>query len=191
LTIVRQTDFSNVNVGGGRRAVFLDRDGVINKAFVLQGKPYPPKNLTEVSVLPGVAEALSQLKAAGFLLIVVTNQPDVARGNQSRSMVEAIHEQLGRQLPLDDFRICFHDTADGCDCRKPGWGLLRQAAQDHNIYLLQSFMVGDRWRDIAAGQAAGCRTIFIDYGYDEEQPKSWDWRTTSLLEAAHFIINHQ
>ena len=191
MTIARQTDFPSANGGAGRRAVFLDRDGVINKALVRLRKPYPPRTLAEVAVLPGVAEALSQLSAAGFLLVVVTNQPDVARGTLSRSTVDAIHEHLGRQLPLDDFRTCFHDTADGCDCRKPGWGLLRQAAQDHGIDLLHSFMVGDRWRDMAAGQAAGCRTIFIDHGYDEEQPKSWDLRTTSLLEAVPYILNHR
>lgn len=191
MTIARQTDLLTANACVGHKAVFLDRDGVINKAFVRLRKPYPPRNLTDVAVLPGVAEALSLLKAAGFMLVVVTNQPDVARGTISRSMVDAIHEHLRRQLPLDDFRTCFHDTNDGCNCRKPGWGLLRQAAKDHGIDLLHSFMVGDRWRDMAAGQAAGCRTIFIDYNYDEEQPKSWDLRTASLLEAVPYILNHR
>ncbi len=190
MTIALQTTFPSAPGGAGRRAVFLDRDGVINQAFVRQRKPYPPRTLEEVSVLPGVAEALSQLKAASFLLVVVTNQPDVARGTLSRSMVDAIHDHLGRQLPLDDFRTCFHDTSDGCDCRKPGCGLLRQAALDYGIDLGRSFMVGDRWRDTAAGQAAGCRTIFIDYGYDEQQPESWDLRATSLLDAVHYILNH-
>ncbi len=191
MTIARQTAFPSAPGGAGRRAVFLDRDGVINKAFVRQGKPYPPRTLDEVSVLPGVDEALSQLKAAGFLLVVVTNQPDVARGTLSRAMVDAMHDHLGRQLPLDDFRTCFHDASDRCDCRKPGCGLLRQAAQDHGIDLERSFMVGDRWRDTAAGQAAGCRTIFIDYGYDEQQPQSWDLRATSLLDAVDYILNHR
>src|ERR1017187_1809436 len=146
-----------------RRAVFLDRDGVINRAIVRDGKPYPPASLDELEILPGVPEALGLLKAAGFALIVVTNQPDVARGVQRREVVEAINATLGAQLPIDEFRVCYHDDRDQCPCRKPQPGLLTRAP----LYALdRSILVGDRWRDIEAGQRAGVQaTILIDYGY--------------------------
>jgi D-glycero-D-manno-heptose 1,7-bisphosphate phosphatase len=171
-----------------RRAVFLDRDGVINRALVRAGQPYPPADLTELEVLPGVEDALAALRGAGFLLIVVTNQPDVARGTTSRAAVEAINNTLASQLPIDEFRTCYHDNSDGCDCRKPRPGALLSAATAHTIDLHESFMVGDRWRDIEAGRNAGCRTIFVDYGYKEKQPASVDFRVQSLAEAAQVIL---
>ncbi len=172
-----------------RRAVFLDRDGVINQATVVGGKPYPPANLAAMKILPGVEQALKILSEAGFLLIVVTNQPDVARGTIRRETVEEINQHLATCLPIDEFRTCFHDTSDACDCRKPLPGALLSAANDHGIDLTQSYMVGDRWRDVEAGQQAGCRTIFIDYHYDEKQPSSVDFYAASLLEAANLIID--
>ena len=134
-------------------------------------------------------EALVQLKDAGFVLIVVSNQPDVARGTTARDAVEAINAKLAETLPVDDFRMCYHDSGDGCDCRKPKPGMLLAAARDHGIDLSASFMVGDRWRDIEAGQRAGCRTLFIDYGYDERQPEACDYRVKSLAEAAEIILS--
>ena len=173
---------------GRRRAVFLDRDGVINRARVRDGKPFPPRCPDEFEILPGVAEALAALHEAGFLLIVVTNQPDVARGTLSQAMVEAFHAHLGRALPIDEFRTCYHDNQDACTCRKPQAGALLDAARAHDIDLEASFMVGDRWRDTEAGQAAGCRTLFIDHGYDEPRPAAFDHRVASLHEAAHLIL---
>jgi D-glycero-D-manno-heptose 1,7-bisphosphate phosphatase len=171
-----------------RRAVFLDRDGVINRALVREGKPYPPASLAEMEVLPGVARALAALREAGFLLIVVTNQPDVARGTTSREVVEEINKHLAARLAIDEFRTCFHDSGDGCDCRKPLPGALLAAAKTHGIDLGKSYMVGDRWRDTEAGQRAGCKTIFIDYGYDEKKPESVDYRVRSLMEATQIIL---
>jgi D-glycero-D-manno-heptose 1,7-bisphosphate phosphatase len=170
------------------RAVFLDRDGVVNRALVRNGKPYPPASLAELEVLPGVGEALSRLKAAGLWLIVTTNQPDVARGTQTREQVEALHVALKAQLPIDEFRTCYHDAADACACRKPRPGLLLQAARDHQIELSHSYMVGDRWRDVAAGQYAGCTSLFIDYHYAEREPGGSFVRIQSLLEAAEWIL---
>lgn len=170
-----------------RRAVFLDRDGVLNRAIVRDGRPYPPAGTADTEILPGVAEALDALRAAGFLLIVVTNQPDVARGTTTRETVEAINDLLARQLPLDEFRTCYHDSGDGCDCRKPLPGALLAAAVRHGIDLAHSYMVGDRWRDIEAGRAAGCRTFLIDYGYAEQQPAHVDHRVATLREAADII----
>lgn len=171
-----------------RRAVFLDRDGVINRAYVREGKPYPPASLAEMEILPGVTQALAALHNAGFMLIVITNQPDVARGTTSITSVEEINSYLSSCLPIDEFRTCYHDSSDGCDCRKPLPGAIIAAASKHEIDLGESYMVGDRWRDIEAGQRARCRTIFIDYGYDEKQPESVDYRAKSLIEASQIIL---
>jgi D-glycero-D-manno-heptose 1,7-bisphosphate phosphatase len=168
--------------------VFLDRDGVINAAVVRDGKPYPPARAADVAILPGVAGALAQLKGAGYVLVVVTNQPDVARGAQTREAIDAIHARLRAELPLDAIYCCFHDDADHCACRKPAPGLLRDAARDLGLDLPRSFMVGDRWRDTEAGAAAGCRTAFIDYNYAERRPQAFDVKVTSLADAAAWIL---
>jgi D-glycero-D-manno-heptose 1,7-bisphosphate phosphatase len=170
------------------RAVFLDRDGVINEAVVRDGKPYPPDSADEVEITAGAAEALGRLKALGLPLIVVTNQPDVARGKQTREAVEAIHRRLGEALPIDDFLSCFHDDADGCNCRKPLPGLILEGAERHGIDVTGSFLIGDRWRDVDAGAAVGCRTIWIDRGYRERGPSGApDAKVRSLIEAAEWI----
>jgi D-glycero-D-manno-heptose 1,7-bisphosphate phosphatase len=168
------------------RAVFLDRDGVINAVVLKDGRPYPPAAVDDVRVLPGVPGALAALKQAGYALIVVTNQPDVARGRQTRATVEAIHARLAETLPIDEFRVCYHDDADRCSCRKPAPGLILQAP----VYdVSRSFLVGDRWRDIDAGQRAGCRAcILVDAGYAERQADAPDARVASLAEAAAWII---
>lgn len=171
-----------------RPAVFMDRDGVINRSVIREGKPYPPASLEELEILPGVPEALAALKAAGYWLVVVTNQPDVARGTTPKALVDGMNEWLKSALPLDKVLTCFHDGADKCDCRKPKPGLLLRAAHDLNIDLSASFMVGDRWRDIEAGKIAGCQTFFIDYSYDEKQPESYDFHVGSLFEATQIIF---
>lgn len=173
------------------RAIFVDRDGVLNRAFVRDGLPYPPTALPEVEILPSVLEALLMLKDAGFVLITVSNQPDVARGTLKRDTVEAINTYLGERLPMDRFIICYHDSADGCLCRKPKPGMLIAGALEFNIDLSRSYMIGDRWRDVEAGNNAGCKTIFIDYGYDERQPESYDFVAGSLLEAARIILSKE
>ena len=173
-----------------RRAVFLDRDGVINRAMVRNRKPYPPANLAEMEILPGVGAAMAAFHAAGWMLVVVTNQPDVARGTTPRADVEAINHFLQQQLPIDEFRTCYHDGGDGCTCRKPLPGALLDSANANNIDLAASFMVGDRWRDMEAGTSAGCKTIFIDYDYDEKQPETIDFSVRSLTEAAIIILGH-
>lgn len=171
-----------------RRAVFLDRDGVINRAIVRDGKPYPPVSLAELEILPGVHEALEKLHDASYLLVVVTNQPDVARGTAKREDVELMNAFLSSQLPIDDFKTCYHDSGDKCGCRKPLPGALLEAAQEHNIDLSKSFIVGDRWRDIEAGASAGCKTFFIDYRYAEQKPDAPDFIVSSLLEAKKIIL---
>ena len=168
--------------------MFLDRDGVINRVVLREGKPYPPSSLDTTEILAGVREALEALHVANWILIVVTNQPDVARGTTLRAEVEAINQYLQSVLPIDEFRTCYHDDADLCDCRKPLPGSLLEAARKHDIDLGASYMVGDRWRDIGAGLSAGCKTVFIDYGYAESQPHSCDYKVQSLKEAADIIL---
>jgi D-glycero-D-manno-heptose 1,7-bisphosphate phosphatase len=172
-----------------KRAVFLDRDGVLNEAVIRDGKPYPPDSAAEVEIVAGASAALHRLKALGLPLIVVTNQPDVGRGKQTLAAVEAIHARLRRELPVDDFLSCFHDDADRCSCRKPLPGLILEGAARHDADLARSFMVGDRWRDIDAGRAAGCRTIWIDPGYRERGPSEPpDAKVASLNEAVQWIV---
>lgn len=178
---------------GKHRAVFLDRDGVINRALVRDGRPYPPSSLAEFEILPGVTEACAQLKAAGFLLIVATNQPDVGRGTLPAATLDELHAHMGRLLPLDRVEVCPHGGAkygQPCDCRKPRPGMLLRAALELGIDLTSSWMVGDRWRDIDCGHAAGCRTVFLDYAYDEPLRIQPDFRARDLAAAARIIIEH-
>lgn len=169
-----------------RPAVFLDRDGVLNRALVRNGKPYPPDSLEDLELLPGVSDAVARLRRAGFALVVVTNQPDVSRGIQRRERVEAINRALMEWLPIDEMRVCYHADEDRCSCRKPAPGLLLQPPL-HD--LARSFMVGDRWRDVEAGRRAGVRaTVLIDYGYDEACAVEPDLRAGSLSEAADWIL---
>jgi len=170
-------------------AVFLDRDGVINQPVIRDGKPYPPATLGEFKILSGVPEACVQLKMAGWPLIVATNQPDVGRGTQRREDVEEMHNFMCRLLPIDRVDVCY-DPGQGqpSEFRKPAPGMLLRAARELAIELPQSWMIGDRWRDIDCGAAAGCRTIFIDYGYDEKLRAQPDFRAGSLLEAAAIVL---
>jgi D-glycero-D-manno-heptose 1,7-bisphosphate phosphatase len=174
------------------RAVFLDRDGVLTRALVRDGKAYAPVTPAEMEVDPDAPSALPRLKAAGFLLVVVTNQPDVARGKTRREDVEEMHARLHAALPLDAVLVCYHDDANACQCRKPRPGMLLEAASAHEIDLAESFMIGDRWRDIDAGAAAGCRTIWIDRGYRERAPRhAPDARVDSLSAAVEWIVQRE
>jgi D-glycero-D-manno-heptose 1,7-bisphosphate phosphatase len=174
-----------------RAAVFLDRDGVINRPLIRDGHPFAATSLAEFEILPGVPEACAKLKAAGFLLVVATNQPDVGRGTLKQEVVEGIHEQMRRVLPIDRVEVCYHagQGASDCACRKPKPGMLQDAARALGIDLHTSWMVGDRWRDIDCGHAAGCRTIWIDHGYAEELRQPPDFRVKSLREAADMILD--
>ncbi len=139
--------------------------------------------------MPGVPEACETLRRAGFVLLVVTNQPDIARGVQDRAVVDEFHALLLRALPIDAVYVCPHDDADGCNCRKPAPGMLLEAARDLNLDLGNSVMVGDRWRDVEAGQRAGCRTVFIDRGYSEPAPTNPDAVASDLGGAAAWITS--
>jgi D-glycero-D-manno-heptose 1,7-bisphosphate phosphatase len=174
-----------------RPAVFLDRDGVINRALERDAKPYPPRSLAEFEILPEVPAACAKLKAAGFLLVVVTNQPDVGRATMQQETVEIIHAEMCRRLPIDRVEVCYHpgQGAADCDCRKPKPGMLLRAAKELGIDLGQSWMVGDRWRDVDCGHAAGCRTVFIDRGYAEELRQKPHFSAGNLAQAADIILS--
>lgn len=173
-----------------RRAVFLDRDGVLSRSLLRAGKPVAPTTVGEFELLPGVVDAVKRLHAAGFLLVVVTNQPDVSTGLTQRTAVEEMHRRLYESLPLDDIKVCYHVEADGCDCRKPKSGMLLAAARERGIDLQSSWMVGDRWRDVAAGKAAGCRTILVECHYAERKAEAPDFTVTSLPDAAEIILQN-
>ncbi|NQU61770.1 MAG: HAD family hydrolase [Rhodospirillales bacterium] len=171
-------------------AVFLDRDGVLNRSDIRDGKPFAPTTLEGFEILPGVQGAVAALNDAGFKIIVSTNQPDVKKGVMDKAMVEAMNDQLRRELPMiDDVKVCYHAKEDQCDCRKPKPGMLIEAAAEWGINLERSFMIGDRWSDIDAGKSAGCRTIFIDYQYAEKRPEMPDFTAASLAEAASLILS--
>jgi D-sedoheptulose 7-phosphate isomerase len=180
---------ATANAGKLSRAVFLDRDGVLNRVVIRDGKPYPPASVAELDIAAGAENALRELKAQGFKLLVVTNQPDLAKGLATPEDVDAINRKLAAALPVDEFFVCPHGDGDDCDCRKPKAGLLLQGARKHHIDLSLSFMIGDRWRDVEAGQNAGCRTVLIDQGYREKHPaRPPDAIVHSLREAVDWIL---
>jgi D-glycero-D-manno-heptose 1,7-bisphosphate phosphatase len=174
-----------------RRAVFLDRDGVISANVERDGRPVAPTRLADFRILPGVEEATRRLKELGFVLVVVTNQPDIAAGRNTMAILDAMHEELRRRLPVDEIKVCVHVDTDRCNCRKPKPGMLLEAARERRIDLTQSIMIGDRWRDIEAGQAAGCLTIMIDGESDHERPSTPHKTVRSLPEAVAYIIGHE
>jgi D-glycero-D-manno-heptose 1,7-bisphosphate phosphatase len=170
----------------GNKTVFLDSDGVLNTAILKDGKPLAPTTLAELEIPDEVKPALEKLKAAGYLLICVTNKPDIERGLMTQASVDAIYNKMRALLPLDDVYICYHENSD---CYKPKPGLLLAATKKYDIDLAQSYMIGDRWRDIEAGQNAGCKTIWIDRGYAEKKPSPpADDTVHSLMEATQWIL---
>lgn len=168
-----------------KKAIFLDRDGVLNKTEVANGKPRPPKSLQDFSILPGVYEGLHLLKQEGFALITITNQPDVGRGTQQKTIVESMHRYLMENLPLDSIEVCYDEQSYRY---KPNPGMLFEVADREGISLNKSYVIGDRWRDISAGKNAGCQSVLIDYQYGEHFPDTPDFITTSLYEAAKLIV---
>ena len=175
-----------------QRAVFLDRDGVINKPVVRGGRPHPPAEVKDFELYEDVPAGCARLEAAGYLLVVVTNQPDVARGTQTRAAVDAMHRRMLDALPqIARVEICWHagaDWGDPCDCHKPEPGMVLRAAKALDIDLTQSFLVGDRWRDVDCGHRAGCQTVFIDRNYSEALKQPPDWSVQSLGQAVEVIL---
>lgn len=175
----------------GTPAVFLDRDGVLLRETVRNGKPLPPTRPEEAILYHNVPQALERLHRVFSHIFVVTNQPDVARGTLGLDVVQNIHQVLLGHLPLTEILVCLHDDRDQCDCRKPKPGLLFKAAQRYHIDLTKSFMVGDRWRDIDAGACAGCTTILVDHRYDERAPEHPPNFIVSGINEAVDVILHE
>ncbi len=174
----------------GHPAVFLDRDGVINRSNVIEGKPYAPRRLADFRLLPGAVAAVERLRAAGFKVVVVTNQPDIGNGLVDAAEVEAMHARLRQRMSVDDIRVCPHRQTDGCACRKPAPGMLLAAAAEHGIDLSASYMVGDRNSDIVAGAEAGCYTLLIRRGYFETVTRRPSRYARSLAHATGLILEH-
>jgi D-glycero-D-manno-heptose 1,7-bisphosphate phosphatase len=174
------------------RAIFLDRDGVINQSIVINGKPFAPTKLEHFKILPGVIEALNRFKNAGFKTVVVTNQPDITTGKQTWKSLNEIHDYLLLNCKIDLIKVCSHTGEQLCGCRKPHPGMLTEAAHELGIDLSESFMIGDRWGDIKAGQSAGCKkNFFIDYGYTEKKPTGNFILVNSLQECADKSLLHE
>lgn len=172
-----------------RPAVFLDRDGVLNEPVVWDGIPHPPASASDLVLTAGAEEACRRLRSAGLLLIVVTNQPDLARGSTTRETVDRINHRLRSQLRLDDVFVCPHDDRDGCVCRKPKPGLLLEAASRWGVDLRASVMIGDRWRDVEAGRRAGCATVLVQTNYAENSSTEADHVADSLRQAVPWILH--
>lgn len=171
-----------------RRAFFLDRDGVINALVAREGRLTSPRTDEEFRILPNVPEAIRQIRSAGFLVIVVTNQPEIKRGLVKKEPVDRFHRQIRSELAIDDIRVCYHDTDDRCLCRKPEPGLLIDSAQRWNIGLSQSFLVGDRRKDIEAGQRAGCTTMLVRASYNHDAAWHADFLVENLNHALEIAI---
>lgn len=177
------------------KAVFLDRDGVINETCTVEGKPVTPRRLEEFRILPGVKEALTELKKGGFYLFVATSQPEVRRGALQPEELEKMHRILSETLPIDKIYVCMHDDQDECDCRKPKPGMLLRAAKEWDIDLSASYMIGDRWKDIEAGARAGCTTVLVKSPCSGEQPPDRtvvsDYTVENLVEAVRIILSRE
>ena len=174
-----------------RPAVFLDRDGVLVATEVCAGKPIAALTLAGFAILPEAPAAVAALKAAGFATVVVTNQPELARGNVDSATMDAMHWRLRAAMPIDAVYVCPHDSAEGCGCRKPAPGMLLRAADDLDLDLAASYMIGDRWRDVGAGRAAGCTTVLIECGYDEPEHLEPDLTARDVAQAAALILDRE
>ena len=169
------------------KAVFFDRDGIINAARVMAGNPHPPSTLLDTHIMPGIADVLSTLRLLDYKTICITNQPDVARGTQTKEEVEKINSYLREKLVLTDILTCYHDNSDNCSCRKPEIGMFLYAQNKHDIDLSKSWMIGDRKKDIDAGKNAGCKTIFVDYNYSESKPTNADFIIKNVKDILKII----
>lgn len=172
-------------------AVFLDRDGVLSKGYVRDGKSYAPRKIVDFKLLPYAITSVEKLRKIGFLVIVVTNQPDINNGLVTIEAVNTMHSILRKKTKIIDIFLCPHSKNEHCSCRKPKPGMLIEAAQKYNINLSKSFMVGDRASDIEAGLAAGCRTIFINRNYKEPIPVNQEKTVHSINSASNYIIKQK
>ena len=169
-----------------RSAVFLDRDGVLVRAAPLVDYAHGPHTLEEFGIFPGVAEPVQRLRDAGFLTVLATNQPAIARGQMDWDTLHEMHRRLQAEVPLDDIEVCPHVDADDCLCRKPKPGMLLSAAEKLSIDLGASYFIGDTGRDVKAAVAAGVAPILIDWPYNRKMQVLH--RVKDLAEAARLIL---
>lgn len=167
--------------------VFLDRDGVINKIILREGRPHSPRNINQLKILDGVFEAVKLLQNLGHRIVVITNQPEISRGLITEDLIIKMHNKIREETGIKNFYFCPHDDFHSCECRKPKTGMLLRAATELDLDLNQSYLVGDRWKDIQAGQKVGCKCFFIDNNYDEPRPISPFYPVESLYQAAILI----
>jgi D-glycero-D-manno-heptose 1,7-bisphosphate phosphatase len=172
-----------------RPGVLLDRDGVLSRVVLREGRGVSPRSFAEFEFLPGVRAAVASLRGVGLPVVVVTNQPDIARGLLQPEELERMHEHLRAHVPVDRIHACTHDDADGCACRKPRPGLLLRAAAEFHLDLERSWMVGDSWKDVEAARAAGCRMIFVAGAHAEPGTSQPERVAVSLPDAVEIILN--
>ncbi len=172
-----------------KKAIFLDRDGVIVRSKVINGKPYAVRSMKDFRILPYVIPLINKLKKKNFLIFVVTNQPDLKKGKLKLKNLILMHDKLLNKTKIDQIFVCPHNKDDNCKCRKPKNGLLKQASKIYKINFTKSYLIGDRKKDIDAGNISNCKTIFIDRNYKEEKPINYNFRVSSFQKAISYILN--
>ena len=169
-------------------AIFFDRDGVLTVSKRIQGKGFAPRKLKDFCLYQDAIASTRKTRDAGFLNIVVSNQPDIATGLLKPSVLSEMNDILFQELALDDVFNCRHISENNCNCRKPKPGMINSAADKFNIDLSSSWIIGDRDCDIEAGINAGVQTIFVDRRWASENGFEADFRCKSLGEAVDFIL---
>lgn len=171
------------------KAIFLDRDGVLNRSLVRNGKPYAPILLKDFHILSGVKKTLKYLKKKNYLLIVITNQPDIKSGKLKLNKLLKMNNILINKLKINEIFICKHDDRDCCNCRKPKNQLIENAIKKYSIDRRKSFLIGDRKKDIEAGLRSRLKTIYINKNYKESKPKNFDFECDNIKNALFYIDN--
>jgi D-glycero-D-manno-heptose 1,7-bisphosphate phosphatase len=170
--------------------VFLDRDGVLAEAIVREdGEAYAPTRVKDFVLVADAGAQVQRLRDAGFLCIVFTNQPERAKDLLSQADLDEMHRQMRVAIPLDDVYVCPHDKSEGCRCHKPATGMIDHAVARWGIDVAASYVIGDRWRDVDAGRAAGCYSILIERSYSVDAQA--DARVTTLAEAVDTVLRHR
>ena len=163
------------------KAFFFDRDGIVNKSVLIENKPYPPKNIDDVIINEEIKDLMCYLKGR-YYVFVITNQPDFSRGKVKKKDIQLVNSYIQNRLPIDEICTCFHDNHHNCNCRKPKIGFFKYLQKKYSINMKSSFMIGDRKSDIDAGNNAGCKTIFVDFNYNETKPDNQTFTVSNLSE---------
>ena len=174
------------------KALFLDRDGIINRSFKnKKGKPKAPTLFKDFIFLPFLKNYLNEIKKLNFNIIIITNQPDISYGVLKEAELYKMHSKIYSSLPVTNIYVCKHSKEDNCKCRKPKTGLFRQALKKYNLNLKNSYAIGDRWSDIVASYKCGIKSIYVDRNYNEPKPTKQIFTTKSTKKALEYIIKNQ